>query len=311
MMPGQRAAETGHHPDLHEPSAMRPDPAIAARAEVSLHAISHQGKIRTNNEDAYLIARIERAFTTLMSNLPPGHVPGEFQDVNYGMVVADGMGGMAGGDVASRLAVSTLVSYVLGTPDWIMRTGTSESRRLIERVAERYRNVNAAVVEHGASTPDLAGMATTMTVAFNVGAQLFVGHVGDSRAYLYRGSELHQLTRDHTEAQEMANIGLIRPEAVAKHRLRHVLTRVLGREGVGDDADIQNLPLEDGDQVLLCTDGLTNMVDDMTIATVLGGDLSVPQTCEILIECALTNGGKDNVTVALARYRFPLSEPEA
>jgi serine/threonine protein phosphatase PrpC len=300
--------DTGEYPSPPDPSAGQAANPIAPRIDVSLHAMSNTGKIRTNNEDIYLVARIERDFTSLMTNLPAGHVPDKFQDVCYGMIVADGMGGMEGGDVASRLAVSTLVNYALGTPDWIMRTGTWESQRIMERMAERYRNVNAEVIEQRASSPDLAGMATTMTVAFNVGAQLFVGHIGDSRAYLFRGTQLRQLTRDHTESQEMADVGLIRPESVAKHRLRHVLTRVLGRERAGDRADIQTLPLEDGDQVLLCTDGLTNMVDDMTIATVLGGDLGVPQTCEILIECALTNGGKDNVTVALARYHVPTGD---
>jgi protein phosphatase len=303
-MASQNAADTDDFPALLETPATPSDPPTAIQMEVSLHALSHQGKVRTSNEDAYLIARIERAFTTLFTNLPSGNIPIESKDVGYAIVVADGMGGRAGGDIAARMAISTLVSYVLGTPDWIMGTGISESERLIERMAERYRSVNAALNEQRELSPELAGMATTMTVAFNVGAQLFVGHLGDSRAYLYRRSQLHQLTRDHTEAQELAELGLIRPESVDKHPLRHVLTRVLGREVVGDDADVQTLPIEDGDQVLLCTDGLTNMVDDMTIATVLEGGLSVAQTCEILIECALTNGGKDNVTVALARYQL-------
>jgi protein phosphatase len=275
--------------------------------DVSLHAASHTGKVRTNNEDIYLVAQIERDFTTLMTNLPAGNVPDKFQDICYGMLIADGMGGTEGGDVASRLAVSTLVNYALGTPDWIMRTGTWESEKLLERIAERYRKVNAELIEQRASDPDLAGMGTTMTVAFNVGAQLFVGHIGDSRAYLFRQSQLRQLTHDHTEAQELADIGLIRPAAIGKHRLRHVLTRVLGRER-GGTADTQTLPLEDGDQVLLCSDGLTNMVEDAAIAEVLASDVTVQQACEILIECALTNGGKDNVTVILARYRIPTAE---
>src|SRR5262245_53109905 len=101
-MASQPAGVTGEYP---EQPAVRTESSFAARAEVSLHALSHAGKVRTSNEDAFLVARIERAFTTLMTNLPAGHVPDEFQDVSYGMVVADGMGGMAGGDVASRLAL--------------------------------------------------------------------------------------------------------------------------------------------------------------------------------------------------------------
>jgi len=148
-------------------------------------------------------------------------------------------------------------------------------------------------------------MGTTMTVAANLGAELFLGHVGDSRAYLCRGDHLHRLTRDHTCAQALADAGLIPQEAVPGHRLRHALTRSLGDSPGQVEADIERIELLDGDQVLLCTDGLTEMVDDPGLAVLLRSGGTAQDTCQALVEAALDRGGRDNVTVALARYRFP------
>src|SRR5262249_3777304 len=149
----------------------------------------------------------------------------------------------------------------------------------------------------------LTGMGTTMTVACSLGIDLFVTHVGDSRVYLCRQGHLHQLTRDHTLAQSLADRGVIPHEEVATHRLRHVLTRALGGKGEVE-ADVQRARLEDKDQLLLCTDGLTNMVDDAAIEAVLREAPTAGGACEALVERALKNGGKDNVTVVLARYSF-------
>jgi PPM family protein phosphatase len=175
----------------------------------------------------------------------------------------------------------------------------------MQRLAERYRRVHAALQEQGRADPALWGMGTTMTVASSLGAHLVLGHIGDSRAYLFRGGELHQLTRDHTYVQALMDMGRLTAEQVARHPFRHVLTRSLGGREVGLDGDFQQAWLADGDQLLLCTDGLTDMVDNAAIASVLGGAASATAACQALVEAALQNGGQDNVTVALARYRFP------
>ena len=119
-----------------ESSILQPPCAFAWMSVCTRSHIPEESSNQQRSID--LIAKIERDFTTLMTNLPSGNVPDKFQDVCYGMLVADGMGGTEGGDIASRLAVSTLVNYALGTPDWIMRTGTWESEKLLERIAERY-----------------------------------------------------------------------------------------------------------------------------------------------------------------------------
>jgi protein phosphatase len=141
-------------------------------------------------------------------------------------------------------------------------------------------------------------------VAHNRGRDLFVGHVGDSRAYLGRAGDLIRLTRDHTYAQHLADRGIIPQEEVTTHRLRHVLTRALGEFGQTVEADVQQVRLDEGDQVLLCTDGLTDMVDDADIGAALRTAGTAGDACRALVDMALANGGKDNVTVVLARYRF-------
>src|SRR5262249_47266140 len=119
------------------------------------------------------------------------------------------------------------------------------------------------------------------------------------------GGELHQLTRDQTLAQELVDRGILRPEEAATHRLRHALTNALGGTGHPIEVQVQRMALTEKDQVLLCTDGLTEMVDNATIMAILQSASSASEHCHSLVEQALKNGGKDNVTVALARYQFP------
>jgi PPM family protein phosphatase len=277
-------------------------------AQVDLAALSHPGKVRPNNEDHFLVVRFHRALQTLLTNLPEGLVPLRAEEAGYGLVVADGLGGMAAGEVASRSAIGTLINLALATPDWVLTGGGPEVERVMRRMAERYRRVDAALREQAAADPGLAGMGTTMTLACSLGADLVLAHVGGSRAYLLRGGTLHPLTRDHTLVQELVDRGVVRPEQAARHPFRHVLTRALGGAGGEIDAEVQRVALADGDQLLLCTDGLTDMVDPAAIGATLRGAASSNDACQALVELALQEGGKDNVTVVLARYRFA-SEP--
>ena len=277
----------------------------SARAQVDVAALSHPGRVRKNNEDHYLVARFGRWLEGLLTNLPAGAVPAWSEEVGYGLLVADGIGGAAAGELASRMAISTLIGLVLNTPDWILSTEAGEAEQVMQRLAERYRRVHAALQEQGRADPRLAGMGTTMTLACSLGARVVIGHIGDSRAYLLHGDELHQLTRDHTLVQGLVDVGRLSAEEAARHPLRHVLTGALGGRTHGLRGDFQQVCLADGDQLLLCTDGLTNMVDDAAIASVLRSGSSSSEACQALVAAALDKGGKDNVTVALARYHFP------
>jgi len=168
-----------------------------------------------------------------------------------------------------------------------------------------YSGVHDALTKQAQSEPGLAGMGTTMTLAYSSCSDLFIAHAGDSRACLYRGGHLHMLTHDHTLAQELADRGDIAPEAVSRHRFRNILTNVVGGHSGPVETDLQHLQLIDKDRLLLCSDGLTDMVEDSDIAGVLGRTEDSGAACRELVDLALEAGGRDNVTVVLARYSFP------
>jgi serine/threonine protein phosphatase PrpC len=279
----------------------------SSMVEVDIAALSHTGNVRTNNEDRYLVARGERSLKTIMTNLIAGSLPESFDEIAYGMLVADGMGGYAAGEVASSQALIKLIELAVETPDWVMRMPRRENAETVmRRMTERFRRVDSALRVNAESDPSLVSMGTTLTVVLSLGAELFVGHIGDSRAYLFRHERLHQLTRDNTLAQELIDAGIARPEDTATKAMRHVLTAALAT-GEQADPQVQRFHLSDGDQVLLCTDGLTGMVRDETIATILHDADSATKACQTLIDLALAAGGADNTTAIVARYRFPRS----
>ena len=289
------------------PPAYVVDPA-SSMVNVDIAGVTHPGHVRTNNEDHFLVVRIERSLQTMMTNLIEGSLPDRFDEVAYGMLVADGMGGLAAGEVASRMALIKLVELAVETPDWVMRMHRRENAETVmSRMAERFRLVDAAMRGYAENDSSLAGMGTTLTVAASLGAELFVGHIGDSRAYLFRNGRLHQLTRDNTLAQELIDAGIARAEDTATQAMRHVLTAAIA-SGEQADPQVQRFHLSHGDQVLLCTDGLTGMVRDETIATILNEGNSVTEACQTLIDLALAAGGSDNTTIVLARYQFQHSE---
>jgi PPM family protein phosphatase len=148
-------------------------------------------------------------------------------------------------------------------------------------------------------------MGTTMTLAGSVGPDLIIAHIGDSRAYVHRAGKLLRLTRDQTMAQALADAGAIRPEEVATHPSRHVLTGAITTHEGDVPVELQHLRLSDGDQLLLCSDGLTEMASDAAIAGALDTTGSAANACRALVDLALEAGGEDNVTVILARYRIP------
>jgi protein phosphatase len=273
-----------------------------ARAEVA--GVSHPGKVRSNNEDHYYIARFGRFLETLRTNLPSEIIPQRSEETGYAMLVADGVGGGAAGEIASREAIRLLLDLVQYAPAWILRPADEAATNdILERAATRVAQINQALGQLARADSGLQGFGTTFTAVWNLGAHLFVAHVGDSRAYLFREQSLEQLTHDHTFAQDLADRGVIGSEEISKHRMRHVLTRALGDTGADSAPELRELELEDGDTLLLCTDGLTDMVPDQQIAAILASAETCELACQRLVERALEAGGKDNVTVAVARYR--------
>ena len=196
----------------------------SARVQVDIAAQTHQGLVRSANEDHYLVVRFSRTLETLLTSLPPDQVAARSDEVGYALLVADGVGGAAAGELASRTALSTLVGLVLRTPDWILSDDERDTEQVMERMADRYRRIHAALQEEGRGDPNLTGMGTTMTLACSLGASLVIGHIGDSRAYLFRGGRLLQLTRDHTWVQALMDLG----ELTAEGAEQDVAHRVAG-----------------------------------------------------------------------------------
>ena len=285
-----------------------PPEATSSGVRIDAAALSDTGHVRAQNEDHYFVARVGRHVTTMITNIPSGDVPSQFGETGYLMVVADGMGGRAAGEVASRLAITTLINITLHVPDWILRLDDEHAQKLMERTAARLRQVHDTLKEKARLDPRLTGMGTTMTAAFSLGNDLFVAQIGDSRAYLFRNGSLQLLTRDQTHAQMLADLGAISQDDVACHRLRHVLTNALGSAQPDVRAEIRRWKLADGDRLLLCSDGLTDMLDDAGIAAVLGRETHSREACRLLVEGALANGGRDNVTVVLASYSMLANE---
>jgi serine/threonine protein phosphatase PrpC len=275
--------------------------STSAHIRAAVAGQTHQGLVRTNNEDHFLAVRFGRTLEVVSSNLPEEQIRGRTEETGCGMLVADGVGGAASGETASRLAITALVSLVLSTPDWILRVGEREAHHVMERMVQRFRDVDAALEETAYENPSLAGMGTTMTLACTLGTQMVLAHVGDSRAYLHRGNRLVRLTHDHTVAQGLADDGMLDPRDVARHHLRNMLTKTVW-SGHLIQPDVQYVAVAGGDQVLLCTDGLTEMVNEAAIEAILCGPGDVAEICQALIDRALHNGGKDNVTVILARF---------
>lgn len=298
--PSNPLAETAELPSLARPASAS---AGTGRVRVDCAGMSHKGLVRSNNEDHYLVARFGRFLEPLLTNMP-GQASMMFEEEGHVLVVADGMGGAAAGELASNLAIRTLLNLVIQTSDWIISPGGPESERVMARMAERFRRIDDRLLEEAARNQNLKGMGTTMTLACNVSDTLVLTHIGDSRAYLFRAGTLHQLTHDHTVAQALVDQGFLRHVNEAAANLRHTLVKVLGGVGHQGDADVDRLTLLDQDVIVLCSDGLTDMVDDAAIAGILKTNAPADELCRGLVDRALGNGGKDNVTVLVARYAF-------
>ncbi len=271
--------------------------------EVEVAAVTHQGHIRENNEDSYLLIRFGRSLEKVSTSLDEHLVDENYALTGYGLLVADGMGGMAGGEVASRMAICKLVDLVVDTSDWTLALKQNKDvQTVFQRMTQRFYEIDRALRAEAKSDPTLHGMGTTLTVAGTLGNDLVLGHVGDSRAYLLRGSNLKQLTRDHTLAQALIDAGVANSDDPAPRSMRHVLTAAIGSLDERTEPQVQRFRLLSGDQLLLCTDGLTEMVDDDYIARVLQEAPSAELACQGLVDLALGAGGTDNITIVLARF---------
>lgn len=204
------------------------------------------------------------------------------------LIVADGMGGHNAGDLASRYTVESMVEYI----------ENASEKRPIPLISSAIHHANELVVEKAKEDKGLEGMGTTVVAATVKDGYLYVANVGDSRLYLI-DHEIEQITRDHSLVEEMIRIGELQRKDARSHPDRNVITRAIGvRTPVR--IDFFDVKLEDGDKVLLCSDGLTTMVEDEEILRIVKKNSSLKEAAQKLITEANKNGGKDNISVVLA-----------
>lgn len=203
-------------------------------------------------------------------------------------IVADGMGGHNAGDYASKLAVNTMVEKIGCSVE-------SEPENILVGAID---DANTAVRKSAETAPELEGMGTTVVAAVCAGDRLYVANVGDSRLYVVSGHEIRQITRDHSWVEEMVRRGGLGREEARNHPDKNIITRAVGAENEVK-ADFFSVKLEEGDLILMCTDGLTNMLEDEEIRMILDGARDIVEKAEELVRKANENGGRDNISVIL------------
>jgi protein phosphatase len=252
-------------------------PATASSLTLEFFSATDTGRARNNNEDSVAI-----------------------DEPTALLVLADGMGGYNAGEVASGMATS-FVKTELGR--WLTEAADSATDSEVRRAMDIcVDNANRAIFNAANSNPQYAGMGTTLVVGVFRDARLLMGHVGDSRAYRMRASRLVQITHDHSLLQEQIDSGLITPEQAAFSANKNLVTRAVGVE----DTVLLETHLHDvlpGDTYLLCSDGLSDMLDDESIAQLLQANETLAEAGNALVEAANDAGGKDNISVILARVR--------
>ncbi|MCS6865651.1 MAG: protein phosphatase 2C domain-containing protein [Gemmataceae bacterium] len=261
------------------------------------------GRVRKNNEDHFLIADLCKQLRITHTSLSGGHLRGLSSTLlGHVLVVADGMGGTAGGELASGMVVETISWYIARTMPWFFRYQDGREEELENELRNAVATCQATITT-AANQSHFRCMGTTLTLAYILWPRLYVVHAGDSRCYLHRGSRLARMTTDHTVAQKAIDEGLLTPEQAEGSVLAHTLWNYIGGGGDGVTPDIYHTTLIPGDELLLCTDGLTRHIPDAAIATVLRQSPTVQQAVDTLLAAANAAGGEDNITIVAARVR--------
>ena len=274
------------------------------RVKIRVDGVTDRGQVRENNEDNFLIARMSKTMHICRSSLSDERGTRVAEEVAHLLAVADGLGGAAGGERASAMSIASVEDFVLNTFKWFLNVSPDQKQELHAELSEALRRADHEVFRQARDDRSLAGMGTTLTMAYTICGDLYIAHAGDSRAYLFRDGALEQLTRDHTYAQMLLEAGTITPEQARNHRLQNVVTNVIGGPGEGVFVEIHKAELQDGDVLLLCTDGLTKPVSDAEIIAELTASPSPSEASAALLDRALNAGGPDNVTLVVARFEI-------
>ena len=272
------------------------------------YGVTDVGKKRPTNQDHFLIADLTKSMQVHQSNLGI-----EDDQVLRGraqaqlMIVADGMGGHAGGERASQLAVETMARTLLDCLPWFLEESNDQAMftENEERLKAALDRCQQRIEEEGGLIPKQREMGTTMTMAFLLWPVLYTLHVGDSRAYLLRDGHLHRLTEDQTVAEKLAQMGALDRKDVATSAFSHTLWSYLGVHKDKLTPDLARTTMQVGDTLLLCSDGLSRYIDGPVLQRILSQDATSEDLAHTLVNLALDAGGEDNITIIVARLLDP------
>ena len=279
-------------------------PALPARKpredEIDAYGVTHTGKVRKDNQDHFLLCSLRKQLVVRLSSIPDADgLLAETERLASLAMVADGVGGAARGETASRVALAAVTKYVARSMRCYYSAAAQDDEELHDALRDSAHQCHAELIRRGEEDADYRGMATTLTLYLGVWPRAYLLQVGDSRCYLLRNGELTQITRDQTMAQEMVDLGIMKAEDAAGTRLAHTLTSSIG--GSQTQPTVSRFDMTWGHVLLLCSDGLTRHVSDDRIREVLRSMTSAQQACETLLQEALDGGGTDNITVVVGR----------
>lgn len=267
--------------------------------EIDLFGMTHPGNVRPDNQDHFLLCTIHPQVVVHGTSLPePDRLPLRGSRFATLMLVADGVGGAAGGSDAARLATEAVTRYVSSTLRCYHAAGTASDEEFYEALTAAAHQAHDAVRAEAATSQNQPNMATTLTVAMVVYPWLYVVQVGDSRCYVYTHGKLHQVTRDQTIAQRLVDEGAMKREDLLRSPLSHVLASAIGADEAEPEVSRVDIS-ERGCVLLLCSDGLTKHVSDAELGAKCASISSAQQLCNDLVNLALERGGSDNITVVV------------
>jgi serine/threonine protein phosphatase PrpC len=277
--------------------------ADQAAIQVNVFGMSDVGRVRKNNEDNFVVCNLSTGEASLTPSLR-NHRLGPRGTL---FLVADGMGGEASGEVASQICATTVPKRLYEN---LKSLGSVSETNFVLLLREAVEFANQIIFQRAQSEPGFRGMGTTTTAAALFGPHVFVAQVGDSRAYVLRNQEMVQLTRDQTYLNYLAEIGAEVPADLEKDSRRSILTQAVGSSETVD-VKVTYTKVRQGDGLLLCSDGLYNMVKLPHLQSVLAQPGPLPAKCKTLIEKANENGGTDNITMIVAEISGPGLSPSA
>jgi len=270
--------------------------------DVDIDGLTDRGRVRRDNQDQFLIAALHKAIEIHGTSIPESYR----QRFNSGarallLLVADGVGGRTGGDEAASITLDAITDYVTNSMRCFYKLDEQIPQELLSELAATVARSHNSVLQRAEERPEHTGMATTLTMAHVLWPRVYVVQIGDSRCYHMRGAAIEQVTKDQTLVQELVDLGALSPEDARGSPLSNILSQAIGG---GDELRpaISKIAMEQGDALVLCTDGLTGHVSDAQILAHVQAAGSSRDACRRLVQAALEGGGRDNVTVIVGRF---------